>query len=190
MILDWAGPHDLLSGFLDPGGLPEGQGVYLWVLEHKGQKLIHYVGYSDNIRQRQYDHVVRALGGGDWVMRFPIAERAENRYSYGEIKGSWNQAYARLKQYIAGVPAITEEILRYLRGVEVFYHLTSHARDVEYILQQRLIARYNGGHPSAALCFGISLQGSRRVDQQVSVTGHRLPQGIAIAGLADDEWNS
>ncbi len=188
VMLEWDGPQLLLEGILESGKLPEEQGVYLWVLPHDGRKLIHYIGYAENIRQRQYDHVVRALGGGDWVMRFPVGSKAESRYAVGPQRGSWNQAYWRLKQFIDGLPSIVEEIHAYLKQVEIFYHLTPHARDIEYILQQKVIERRMASDPLTELCFGVSLQGSRRVDPTISIAGHIIRSGDEIGGLTEWHW--
>ena len=72
MVVEWVGPFALLPATLESDGLPEAEGVYLWVLPHRGRRLVHYIGYASNIRQRQYSHIVRTLGGGDWAPRFPI----------------------------------------------------------------------------------------------------------------------
>jgi hypothetical protein len=57
MIVEWSGRFALLPATLDANGLPEAEGVYLRVLPHYGQRLVHYVGYASNIRQRQYSHL-------------------------------------------------------------------------------------------------------------------------------------
>jgi hypothetical protein len=54
-VANWLGPYEVLTGTLDDGDshIPEGMGVYLWVLPYLGQRLVQYVGYSENVRQRQ-----------------------------------------------------------------------------------------------------------------------------------------
>jgi hypothetical protein len=187
MNIDWTGPFDLLPAVLETDGLPEAEGVYLWVLKHHGRRLVHYIGYARNIRQRQYDHIVRALGGGDWVPRFPIGERIENRYAASPTLGSWNTSYFRLKQYVEALPGSAEEILAYLKSVEIFTHLTGQARDLEYVLQQRFMALAASEDPRAALCYQMSLRGSRRRDSGFVVGRHTLPDGVTIAGLSDPD---
>ncbi len=187
MIVDWSGPFALLPGTFEPGGLPEGEGVYLWVLMHSGRRLVHYIGYASNIRQRQYNHIVRALGGGDWVPRFPIGDRVENRYSPSPHAGARNTEYFRLKQYVEALPRSAEEILAYLRSVEIFTHLTPNARDLEYVLQQRFMALSAAQDPRSALCYDMSLRGSRRTDPAFVIDGHTLPPGITIGGLSETE---
>ena len=93
MIIEWSGPFALLPATLESNGLPEAEGVYLWVLPYDGQRLVHYVGYASNIRQRQYSHIVRTLGGGDWAPRFPIGERIENRYARPTSRGARKVEY-------------------------------------------------------------------------------------------------
>lgn len=134
MIVDWSGPFDRLAATLEPNGVPEREGVYLWVLPHHGARKLHYIGYAINIRQRQYAHIVRTLGGGDWAPRFPIGDRVENRYSQPTSPGARNVEYNRLKEYIEGFPRSAEEILAYFRNVEVYTHLTPNARDLEYLM--------------------------------------------------------
>jgi hypothetical protein len=185
MIVEWLGPFPLLPGTLEPNGLPEAEGVYLWVLNHQGRRLIHYIGYASNIRQRQYNHMVRALGGGDWVPKTPIGDRIEDRYSPAPQRGSWNTSYARLRQYVDALPRSAEEILAYLKGVEIFAHITPKARDLEYLLQQRFLTLAGANDPRAALCYEMTLRGSRRIDPEFIVEGHKLPEGVTIGGLSD-----
>ena len=185
MIVEWSGPFALLPATLEPNALPEAEGVYLWVLPHHGQRLVHYVGYASNIRYRQYTHIVRTLGGGDWAPRFPIGERVENRYARASSRGARNVEYDRLKQYVAGLPGSAEEILEYFRSVEIFTHLTPNARDLEYLMQQHFMTLTAARDPRSALCIDMSLRESRRIDPAFSIAGHAFPAGVSIGGLSD-----
>jgi hypothetical protein len=186
MIIRWSGPYPLLPATLEPNGLPEKEGVYLWVLRHEnGQRLVHYIGYASDIRCRQYQHMVRCLGGGDWVPRFPIGSRVENRYSPPPQRGARNKEYYRLKEYVEALPSSAEEVLAYLKSVEIFTHLTSVGRDVEYAPQMKFMSLAAAKDPRANFCYDVSLQGSRRVDAAFAISTHELPPGITIAGISD-----
>jgi hypothetical protein len=99
--------------------------------------------------------------------------------------GARNVEYDRLRQYVDGFPGSAENLLAYLRSVEIFTHVTPNARDLEYLLQQQFIALAAAQDPRSALCFEMSLRGSRRVDAAFAVEGHVLPAGISIGGLND-----
>jgi hypothetical protein len=187
MQIEWKGPFGLLPGTLEPNGLPEAEGVYLWVLPHEGRRLVHYIGYAGNIRRRQYDHIVRALGGGDWVPTYPVREKIENRYKPPAQSGSWNVSFDRLRQYVEALPRSVEEILAYLKSVEIFAHITPKARDLEYLLQQHFIKLATCNDSRAALCYEMSLRGSRRLDRDFKPDGHAFPEGVTIAGLSDPD---
>lgn len=130
MIVEWSGPFALLYATFESNGLPEAEGVYLWVLPHHGQRLVHYVGYASNIRHRQYTHIARTLGGGDWAPRFPIGEWVENRYARPSSRGARNVEYDRLKQYVDGLPG---SVRLWPEAVKRFYGCPQRQRNREDI---------------------------------------------------------
>ena len=75
--------------------------------------------------------------------------------------------------------------MAYFRSVEIFTHLTPNARDLEYLLQQHLMALTAAGDPRSALCYDMSLRGSRRIDPAFMIAGHAFPAGVSIGGLSD-----
>src|SRR5512133_3584474 len=112
MLIEWSGPLPLLEAILEPNRMPEGEGVYLWVLEDQGRRLVHYIGRTGHsVRHRLYQHVVRILGGGEWFPRMPIGARFQNRYAPPPQPGARNVEYSRLRQYIDAFPTIAEEAL-------------------------------------------------------------------------------
>jgi hypothetical protein len=74
----------------------------------------------------------------------------------------------------------------YLRTVEIFSHVTPKARDLEYLLQQRFMSLVAAEDSRSALCFDMSLRGSRRIDPTYTIEGHSFPTGVVIAGLSDE----
>jgi hypothetical protein len=93
--------------------------------------------------------------------------------------------YDRLRQYIDALPGSAEEILAYFRSVEIFTHLTPNAHDLEYLVQQHFMALTIARDPRSALCYDMSLRGSRRIDPSFMIEGHTFTTGIAISGLSD-----
>jgi hypothetical protein len=188
LVVVWSGPYQLLPGTLDKGGLPDEEGTYLWVLKHGSRRLVHYIGYAESVRFRQFQHIVRSLGGGDWVPRLPVSDRIQNRYSPPEERGAANNCYSRLSQYVEALPGAAVEILEYLKQVEIFVYLSANPRDVEYMVQQHFMQLVKLNHPSAGHCHNLSLRGSRREDRSLSIERHEFAVGMEVAGLTGAEW--
>src|SRR5262245_17749176 len=127
MLLSWTGPYDLISATDGKGEdtFPDDTGVYLWVMQHGGQRRIHYVGYAGNSSQLQYSHIIYALGGGYPIPKLPINEAIEWQRPANGIRGSWGIAYHRLAEHIGASPASFEQALTYLRSIEVLVCKTS-----------------------------------------------------------------
>jgi hypothetical protein len=117
VVAVWSSPYEVLGGTLGTSELtlPEEKGVYLWVLPSASTRRVQYIGYSENVRQRQYTHIVRALGGGDWVPEFPVTDAVKWRYYPQEKMKSWTLAYRRLQHHITDFPHSVEATLQYLK---------------------------------------------------------------------------
>ena len=55
------------------------------------------------------------------------------------------------------------------------------------VLQQRFMTLVTAADPRSALCYDMSLRGSRRVDPTFALDSHAFPPGITVGGLSDDE---
>jgi hypothetical protein len=58
--LAWTGPFRIQDAEFAP---PVYAGLYLWVVGSPGNRTVSYVGQTDNIRRRMYEHVTSLLGG-------------------------------------------------------------------------------------------------------------------------------
>lgn len=187
--LHWEGPFRLPQCLWEAPGLPEATGVYLWTLEDSGEHLIHYIGSAGNLRQRQYDHVIRTLGGGYW-----IPERVEGGYrappeSYPARGQSWSASFERLRAFVEDADR-RKRAWDYLHDeIRLFFARIDHpespgdrARGAEYIMQKALGAIPEGDRARRAYCWP-GLRGSRRSAVDRLVHGGVAERIVRLEGL-------